>query len=275
MRPSAPRLYPLVCFALALTASSQSIEELEQQLPACAASCVQAATTATGCPIEDFQCHCMNYAAMESLVGPCVQDPTRSTCTAADVGQMFAMVNVICAYYGVGSGLPLSQSPAAPAAPVETTSALLSPTAPTLAVEPTSSTPVLYDTSVPTTLSTEAQALASPVAPSLPPPAPPAVEASPAAETTPAAEVTPAVATPLLQYENKEVESVHLVYGMPTRLGDLEPVKPTGYVRPSASGPLPSASYAPIPFTGAASRRSIGAALFGSCVAVAVVLGVL
>lgn len=254
------QLYAIITLSISYTAFSQSIEELEQQLPACAATCVQSATTATGCAIEDFKCHCLNYAAMESLVGPCVQDPTRSTCTAADVGQMFAMVNVICAYYGVGSGLPLSQSPAAaPAVPIEPPTSSLQPALPTLPVEASSSTAVLYDTSVPTTLSTEPLAISSPAAPSFLPPAPPAVE--PTATATP-----PAVGA----YENKA--AVHFVYGMPTRMGDLEPVKPTGYVRPSASGALPSQSYAPIPFTGDGSRRSISAGLFASCAVLGLIL---
>ncbi|KAK6217051.1 hypothetical protein QIS74_07165 [Colletotrichum tabaci] len=108
--------YTLVVSLLAASVAAQTIDQLVEEIPTCAVTCIRDGAQAVNCDVTDFTCSCSKVGELTSSVVPCL---ATSGCNSSDQAKVLQLATQICAMVGEGGQV----SAAATTATATTTSA--------------------------------------------------------------------------------------------------------------------------------------------------------
>ncbi|TKW54448.1 hypothetical protein CTA1_9709 [Colletotrichum tanaceti] len=91
--------YTLVAFLLAASVAAQTIDQLVEEIPTCAVTCIRDGAQKVNCDVTDFTCSCAKVGELTSSVVPCL---ATSGCSSSDQAKVLQIATQICAKVGEG-----------------------------------------------------------------------------------------------------------------------------------------------------------------------------
>ncbi|KAK2008294.1 hypothetical protein LZ32DRAFT_462481 [Colletotrichum eremochloae] len=95
--------YTAIASLLVAIVAADTINELVDQIPTCAVTCIRDQGKAVGCDITDFACSCGKITQLTPKVVSCL---ATSGCSTADQAKVFQVTPQICAQITGGGSQP-------------------------------------------------------------------------------------------------------------------------------------------------------------------------
>ncbi|EFQ31461.1 hypothetical protein CGRA01v4_11053 [Colletotrichum graminicola] len=89
--------YTAIISLLAAIVAADTVNQLVDQIPTCAVTCISDQSTAVGCDITNFACSCGKISELTPKVVSCL---ATSGCSTADQATVFRITPQICAQIG-------------------------------------------------------------------------------------------------------------------------------------------------------------------------------